>query len=127
MAAGVPLDDEDRRPWLDTIADWIEDRLGRGEPGVVSCSALKRSYRDRLRRGHPEVRIVYLDGSRELIESRVAARQGHFMKATMLASQFAALEPPTRDENVLSVSIAGTPAEIVDTIVAGLDLKGAGG
>lgn len=120
MAAGHPLDDEDRRPWLETIARWIGERQQRGEPGVVSCSALKRAYRDLLRDGRPGVHVVYLDGSRELIERRMVARHGHFMKAEMLASQFAALEPPGGDEEATTVSIDATPGEIVDAILRAL-------
>jgi gluconokinase len=115
MAAGHPLTDDDRWPWLDAIGAWIDDRRTRHESGVVTCSALKRVYRDRLRR--PGVRFVYLAGSPELIARRLAARHGHFFKAEMLASQFADLEPPAADEAAISVSIDGSPAEIVDAIV----------
>jgi gluconokinase len=115
MAAGHPLDDADRGPWLAAIAGWIDTRIARREPGVVSCSALKRKYRDVLRR--PEVRFIYLEGSQELIARRMAARHGHFFKAEMLASQFADLEPPTPDEAVVTVPIVGAPAEIVEAIV----------
>jgi gluconokinase len=116
MASGHPLDDADRRPWLEAIARWIDDRIARGVPGVVSCSALKRAYRDILRR--PEAQIVYLAGSQELIARRMAARHGHFFPAAMLASQFAALEPPAADEDVIEIGIDRTPAEIVDAIIA---------
>lgn len=118
MAAGEPLDDEDRRPWLAAIARWIDERREHGESGVVSCSALKRSYRDYLRADRPEVRVIYLDGSRELIAERLAGRHGHFMRAHMLDSQFKDLEAPVPDEGVVSVSIDRRPAEIVDAIVA---------
>jgi len=120
MAAGHPLNDEDRAPWLAAIAAWLDDRIARHETGVVSCSALKRKYRDVLRR--PEVRFVYLEGSPELIAKRMAARQGHFFKAAMLASQFADLEPPGPDEAVVTVPIDGSPAQIVDAIVAAIGL-----
>lgn len=116
MAAGLPLTDEDRWPWLLAIGRWIDERIAKGEPGVVTCSALKRRYRDVLRR--PEVQIVYLRGSRELIEQRLAARHGHFFKADLLVSQFADLEEPAPDEHALTVAIAGTPTEIVEAIVA---------
>lgn len=121
MAAGHPLTDEDRRPWLAAIARWIDDRIAKGEPGVVSCSALRRTYRDVLRR--PEVRFVYLRGSAELIAQRLAARHKHFFKAELLASQFTTLEEPAADEGAVTVEIGGTPAEIVDAILAatGLD------
>lgn len=118
MAASRPLTDEDRAPWLAAIAAWIDDRIARSEPGVVTCSALKRKYRDVLRR--PEVEFVYLEGSQELIAGRLAARQGHFFKAEMLATQFADLEPPAPDEAAITVGIEGTPAEIVDAVIAAL-------
>jgi gluconokinase len=115
MAAGHPLTDEDRWPWLAAIARWIDERLATGESGVVTCSALKRKYRDVLRR--PQVRFVYLRGSRELVAQRLAARHGHFFKPELLASQFATLEEPAPDEGAVTVEIGGTPAEIVDAIV----------
>lgn len=118
MAAGRPLDDDDRRPWLAAIAAWIDDRIARRETGVVTCSALKRRYRDVLRR--PEARFVYLEGSQEVIARRLAARTGHFFKPGMLASQLADLEPPALDEAAVTVSIDATPAEIVDAILAAL-------
>ena len=116
MASGHPLDDTDRSPWLAAIARWIDDRIARGVPGVVTCSALKRAYRDILRR--PQAQIVYLAGTQELIGRRMAARHGHFFPPAMLASQFAALEPPTADEGVLEIGIDRAPAEIVDAILA---------
>ena len=116
MAAGHPLTDDDRWPWLGAIAAWIDERIAKGEHGVVTCSALKRSYRDVLRR--PEARLVYLRGSHELIAQRIAARKEHYFKPGMLDSQFAALEEPSADEGVVSVGIAGEPAEIVDDIIA---------
>src|SRR5512133_2467077 len=105
MASGIPLDDEDRWPWLDAIAAWIKDKTQRGEPGIVTCSALKRSYRDRLR--GPNVIFVFLNGSRAVIEARMASRKHHFMTIALLDSQLAALEPPGTDENVLAVNLAG--------------------
>jgi gluconokinase len=122
MAAGHPLTDEDRRPWLEAIGRWIDERRAAGEPGVVTCSALKRSYRDVLRKDRPEVRVVYLDGSHDLIASRLVARHGHFFAADMLDSQFADLEPPAPDEDVLSVPIDGTPPDVVARIVEGFGL-----
>ena len=116
MAAGHPLTDEDRWPWLRAIAAWIHERLDRGERGVVTCSALKRAYRELLR--GPEVQLVYLQGPRELIAERMAARHGHFFKPAMLDSQLATLEEPAPDEGVIAVSIGGTPERIVDEILA---------
>jgi gluconokinase len=121
MAAGHPLTDADRWPWLEAIGRWIDARRAAHEPGVVSCSGLKRAYRDVLRRGRPNVRMVLLNGSRELLERRLLARHGHFMKATMLDSQLADFEPPAPDEGVLVVSIDATPPEIVDTILRALE------
>ncbi|NJC68501.1 AAA family ATPase [Planosporangium thailandense] len=122
MAAGHPLTDEDRKPWLEAIGRWIDERRAAHEPGVVTSSGLKRAYRDLLRAHRPEVRTVFLDGSPDLIKSRMVARHGHFFAASMLDSQFADLEPPRPDEGVLTVSVQGTPAEIVDEILRALDL-----
>jgi gluconokinase len=110
MAAGLPLDDADRLPWLAAIAAWIDERRVSSEPGVVACSALKRSYRDRLRHGRPEVTIVFLSGSPDLIAGRLAARADHFMPPALLASQFAALEPPVPDEGAITID-ARLPVE----------------
>ena len=123
MAAGHPLTDEDRWPWLAAIGTWIDERRARGEAGVVTCSALKRSYRDFLRDGRPETRVVYLHGSRDLISSRLVARHGHFFKAELLDTQFADLEEPAPDEDVLVVSVDGTPPEVVEQIITGLGLS----
>jgi gluconokinase len=120
MATGHPLTDEDRKPWLAAIGAWIDEQTAHGQRGVVSCSALKRQYRDQLRAGRPQVRVVYLHGSRELIATRLAARHGHFFTTAMLDSQFAALEEPTPDEGVLIISIGGTPKEIVEDILTAL-------
>jgi gluconokinase len=120
MAAGQPLTDDDRLPWLAAIGAWIDEQIEAGRPAVVSCSALKRAYRDRLRAGRPQVRLVYLRGDRDLIATRLATRHGHFFQAEMLDSQFAVLEEPTPDEHVLAVSIGGTPDEIVAEIIARL-------
>jgi gluconokinase len=117
MAAGEPLTDEDRAPWLAAIGRWIDERAADGTPGVVSCSGLRRAYRDLLRDGRPQVRLVFLEGSRELILRRLAARHGHFMRVEMLDSQFATLEPPQPDEDVTEVSIDATPEQIVNEIV----------
>jgi gluconokinase len=117
MAAGTPLTDADREPWLAAIGRWIDERAAAGEPAIVTCSGLKRAYRDRLRQGRPQVRVVFLEGSRELIARRLAARHGHFMRVEMLDSQFADLEPPEPDEGVTEVSVEPPPNEIVDAIL----------
>jgi gluconokinase len=122
MTAGQPLTDEDRWPWLEAIGRWIDKRRAAGESAVVSCSALKRSYRDTLRRGRPELFMVYLAGSPAVIAERMVARQGHFFTAEMLDSQFAALEPPAPDEDILTVPVTGKPDELVDEIL--IDLPG---
>lgn len=117
MAAGHPLDDVDRRPWLLAIANWIgaQEAIGRG--GVVSCSALKRSYRDLLRAGHPSVWFLQLDGSPQLLAERISARTGHFMPPELLASQLATLEPIGPDEPGMSADVISTPAAIVAGVI----------
>ena len=97
--AGHPLDDSDRWPWLAQIAEWIDAWRAVGSCGVITCSALKRSYRAFLTKGRGEVRIVYLHGDMALIATRLATRRGHFMPSGLLASQFAALEEPCPDEH----------------------------
>ncbi|WP_228982071.1 gluconokinase [Streptomyces sp. DH12] len=109
MRAGIPLDDEDRGPWLDTIARWLRDRRGRG--GVITCSALKRRYRDRLVSAAPSVFFVHLHGSAELIAERMAARRGHFMPLSLLRSQLDALEPLAATERGARVPVDGTVEE----------------
>ena len=109
MEAGIPLDDEDRYPWLDVVARWLSDHAEDG--GIVTCSALKRRYRDRLRRAHPDVFFLHLDGSEELIAGRMAERSGHFMPGTLLSSQFEALERLEEDERGAAISIEGTPED----------------
>lgn len=116
MASGVPLDDDDRYPWLARLHDLIADHLARGETAVIACSALKKKYRDQLRQGNEGVSIVYLKGSLNLIWERMAARQGHFMKADMLQSQFEALEPPS-PHNTLIISVEQNVDNIVDHIL----------
>jgi carbohydrate kinase (thermoresistant glucokinase family) len=120
MSAGQPLDDGDRAPWLAAIAAWIDAWRGRGECGVVSCSALKRRYREVIVGGRPDVCLVHLDGGRDLIASRLAGRHGHFMPGALLDSQFAALEPPDPDEHPLIVSIDRPVAAIVEALVIAL-------
>ncbi|MEU3094390.1 gluconokinase [Streptomyces sp. NPDC006967] len=119
MSAGTPLGDDDRWPWLDAIGAWAHERAGHG--GVVSCSALKRSYRDRLRAAAPGVVFVHLSGDRALVEDRMAHRQGHFMPTALLDSQFATLQPLEPDEAGVSVDVAGSPEEITGRAAAALD------
>ena len=113
MAAGVPLTDADRAPWLNRLQRLIADLLQRGETAVVACSALKRNYRKQLRQNSDHVLLVYLQASPELIEHRLQERSGHYMKANMIASQFAALEEPDPQEAILVDA-----AQLVTAIVA---------
>ncbi|MBT2389198.1 AAA family ATPase [Streptomyces sp. ISL-1] len=118
MAAGEPLTDADRRPWLNAIAAWMDQEIAARRPAVVTGSLLKRAYRDQLLRGRPGVRLVYLHGSRELIRSRLAARQGHFFPAALLDSQFADLQEPEPDEHPCVVEIDQPPQAVVSAIVS---------
>lgn len=127
MSAGQPLTDEDRRPWLNAIADAIERKCRAGEHLVVACSALRRAYRDVLRRGRSDVRFVFLNGTQELIASRLALRKGHFMPPELLASQFRTLQPPGDDERAITVAIDSPVAAIVAAIVRQLNLEATGG
>lgn len=120
MAGGIPLNDEDRAPWLARLRDLIHDHLARGETGILACSALKKRYRDQLRNGNPGVRFIHLHGDFDLIRARMQARQGHYMKTRMLQSQFEALEAPDPDE-ALTVSIEGDVEQVVSTILAQIE------
>ena len=120
MSAGHPLDDADRAPWLAAIAALIDEWRARGKAGVITCSALKRRYREVIIGDRPGVRLVYLAGSRESIAERLAARRGHFMPATLLDSQFAALEPPLPKEGAIVVSVEAPVAAIVARTAASL-------
>jgi gluconokinase len=122
MSAGHPLTDEDRWPWLQAIAGEIDRVCKLGGNVVIACSALKRAYRDVLVHGRADVRIVYLDGTHDLIASRLAARKGHFMPPTLLESQFKTLEPPSDNENPVTVSIDTSVEAIVNDIVRKLKL-----
>jgi gluconokinase len=117
MQSGTPLTDEDRWPWLRSIAREIDAIRARGESAVVASSALKRCYRVILIGGRPDVVLVYLKGSKDLIAGRMAARKGHFMPPALLDSQFATLEEPGDDEKPIVVSIDRAPDEIVDEVV----------
>jgi carbohydrate kinase (thermoresistant glucokinase family) len=122
MHHGEPLTDEDRRPWLRAIAAWIDDMRQAGRHGVVACSALKGAYRDILVGDRRDVRLVFLEGDKDLIARRIAARADHFMPPSLLDSQFDALETPSAAEHPIAVSIAPHPREIVDAIIAKLGL-----
>jgi gluconokinase len=125
MHHGEPLNDQDRWPWLQAIADWIDATRRGGGHGIVACSALKRAYRDILIGDRRDVRLVFLKGDFDLISRRIAARADHFMPSTLLESQFATLEEPQPDERPIVVSIAPHPREIVETIVKQLGVYSA--
>ena len=122
MSAGHPLTDQDRRPWLQAIADEIDRLAASGERAVIACSALKLAYRDILVHGREDVRIIFLDGTQDLIAARLAARKGHFMPPGLLTSQFATLERPAANERPIIVSIDAPVEAIVDDIVSQLNL-----
>jgi len=126
MHKGVALTDEDRWPWLHSIAAWIDRTRREGGHGVIACSVLKRPYRDVLIGDRTDVRLVYLKGSEELIARRIATRHEHFMPPSLLHSQFAALEEPGPDENPITISIAPRPSEIVAQILSALKGERAG-
>jgi gluconokinase len=115
MAAGFPLTDADRQPWLARLRALIADHLARGEPAVVACSALKRSYRRQLRAGDGGVVFVYLRGDKERISRRLAGRRDHYMPAGLLASQFADLDEPGPEEAIV-VDIEATAAEVLSLL-----------
>jgi len=118
MAAGHPLTDDDRWPWLRRVRGWIDEHVAAGQPGVVTCSALKRAYRDVLR--EPHVVFVYLAGTRDQLLARLTARQGHFMPPALLDSQLADLEPPAADELTIRIDIGASPpveaTEVIDRL-----------
>lgn len=120
MRQGIPLTDEDRLPWLGKIAAWIDTRRRSDGRGVITCSALKRHYRDILVGSRDGVRLVYLKGNEQLIAQRLAARHKHFMPASLLCSQFEALEEPGPDENPIVVSIEPNPLQIAKIILSAL-------
>jgi gluconokinase len=126
MKAGTPLTDEDRWPWLRAIAAEIDRVCQASEHAVIACSALKRAYRDILVHGRKDVRIVYLNGTQQLIADRLAKRKGHFMPPDLLPSQFRTLEPPGSDEDPVTVSIDASVEAIVDDIVHQLGITPAG-
>jgi len=118
MSRGEPLTDDDRWPWRQAIAAWIAEHRAAGTTCVVTCSALKRAYRDIVtEKQSADVQLVYLKGDFELIEARLKARKGHFMPPALLESQFDALEEPAADENAITVSIDATPEEIAAKVV----------
>ncbi|WP_235919166.1 gluconokinase [Aureimonas psammosilenae] len=122
MTSGTPLNDEDRWPWLRAIRDWIGGEAAKGVSTVVTCSALKRRYRDLLREADADVRFVFLSADPALIGQRIGGRSGHFMPPALLASQLADLEPLEADEPGVKVSVEASPEEVVRLAVEGLGL-----
>jgi gluconokinase len=120
MRQGIPLDDEDRWPWLQTIADWIGEQEAAGRSAVVACSALKRSYRDLLSSGHPSVWFAHLTAPPDELDRRLRARPGHFMPASLLPSQLATLQPLEADEPGAVFDDAGGVEHVVANITAAL-------
>lgn len=118
MAAGTPLTDADREGWLRTLADRIGEADRQGQGLVLSCSALKRSYRDLLRQGTAHLRFVYLHGDAEVLRQRMAARTRHYMPASLLDSQLATLEPPAPDENSLAFDVIQPMEEVISAVIA---------
>jgi gluconokinase len=116
MSSGVPLTDEDRWPWLDNIGAWIARQSATGGKAIVTCSALRFAYRDRIRQWWPEAKFIYLKGSKGLIADRLRRRTGHFMPPALLDSQFQALEEPRREEQVAIIDITLPPNRIVTKI-----------
>jgi ribose 5-phosphate isomerase A len=117
MHAGIPLTDADRQPWLERVAAWIDAQRAKKQPGIITCSALKRSYRQIIIGDRPEVRLVYLRGGRDLIAEHLAGRQGHFMPASLLQSQIDALEGPDPDEDPLTVDVGPPASQVADEII----------
>lgn len=124
MASGHPLDDEDRWPWLVTVAAWIRERTQADRPGIVTCSALKRIYRDRLR--GDGVVFVHLVGTPDEIANRIAVRHGHYMPTLLLDSQLQTLEPLWPDEEAITVDVSGSPQDEAARIIARLRLSPSG-
>ncbi|HIW63865.1 MAG TPA: gluconokinase [Candidatus Stackebrandtia excrementipullorum] len=116
-----PLTDADREPWLAALCHWLDEQHERERDVVLACSALKRRYRDRLRKDRPHTRFVYLHGARDVIARRLTHREGHFMRAHMLEGQISDLEPPQADEGVITVDVDATPDQIVDEILSKLE------
>jgi gluconokinase len=119
MSAGTPLDDNDRRPWLAAVGQWLADHSS----GVMSCSALKRRYRDQLRSRRTDIEFLHLTGSPELVAGRQAGRSGHFMPPSLVISQFDALEPLDPDERGMAIDVGRSVDAVVEAFVRYLDLR----
>ncbi|MDG1992143.1 MAG: gluconokinase [Pirellulales bacterium] len=123
MADGMPLNDEDRKPWIARVTDWINSHCLAGRDGVISCSALKKSYRQTITSKQNDVYLVYLCGTRELLSRRLAQRRDHFMPPDLLDSQLELLEEPSADERAIVVTIDRTPNDMVKSICDCLGLQ----
>ncbi|QLD33907.1 gluconokinase [Mannheimia varigena] len=122
MASGTPLNDDDRRPWLERINDAAFSLEQKSEKGIIVCSALKKKYRDQIREGNADVKFLFLNGSFELVLERMKQRKGHFMKPEMLQSQFNTLEIPQADEpDVIFIDIDGSFEEVVERCVGAVE------
>ena len=122
MSRGEPLTDDDRWPWLRALATWMDERIAAGESGVLTCSALHRSYRDYLREGRPQVRFCHVTVDPGVLAARLERRSGHYMPPSLLPSQLAALEPLQPDEPGVTVSGDGPPEAVLDEALRGLGL-----
>jgi len=126
MTAGTPLTDADRGPWLEAIGRWVDARARSGASGVLTCSALRRSYRDRLRAGRPTLTFCHLEVDPDELARRTARRTGHFMPGSLLPSQLTTLEPLAPDEPGITVSSDAPPQTLVAEVVRRLALREAG-
>lgn len=120
MSAGIPLTDEDRLPWLGALAGVLAERAASGIPVVLSCSALRRRYREILRAGDPSLVFIHVHGAAEVLRNRIEARRDHFMPPNLLESQLASMEPLAQDEPGVTVSVVGSPDEVFERAVAAL-------
>lgn len=127
MASGHALTDEDRWPWLRSIGAWMSEQIAAGDPSVVTCSALRRVYRDLLREGRPEVRFCHLVAGEGLVAERMEQRRDHYMPTSLLHSQFETLEPLESDEPGVQVTVEGSAADVIARAVAALGLEVPGG
>ena len=127
MSRGVPLTDEDRRPWLESLRAWMSEQADRGTRTIVTCSALKRSYRDLLAGAHGRVFFIHLVADENTLHERMERREGHFMPPALLPSQFADLEPLADDEDGVTVTSRPTPEQTLEAILAALETADAAG
>lgn len=123
MRDGRPLTDEDRWPWLRSIGDWMSAEIAEGRSAVITCSALRRAYRDVLREGRPEVLFCHLVAEQDLVDDRLSHRAGHYMPSTLLPSQYATLEPLEADEPGVTVSVRGSAPDVLARAMAALALE----